>query len=44
MRDCRSEMGDGGLLVNVKVKESLVAGGWLALAERGPTEDWDLKR
>ena len=30
--------------VKVKAKESLVAGGWLALAERGPTEDWDLKR
>ena len=30
--------------VNVKVNESLVTGGWLAPAERGPTEDWDLER
>ena len=28
----------------VKVNESLVTGGWLAPAERGPTEDRDLER
>ena len=30
--------------VDVKVNESLVTGGWLAPAERGPTEHKDLER